>query len=90
MRRLYFLVLVVFGLPHVRMLVSLQASGNGSAPVLAGTVVNSDGRPALGATVWVIGGTYDSSAKIVAHQTTDAQGRFAFQEVKQPDPRSPI
>lgn len=61
----------------------------GSAPVLAGTVVNSDGRPALGATVWVIGGAYESSAKIVTNQITDAQGRFAFPDVKLPDASTP-
>jgi hypothetical protein len=61
----------------------------GLTPVLAGTVVNSNGQPPLGATVWVIGGTYESSAKITASQTTDAGGRFAFAEVKLPDANTP-
>jgi hypothetical protein len=67
------------------LLFSEQGPAKTSTPVLAGTVVSPDNRPALGVTVWVIGGAYDALPKLVDRQTTDAQGRFAFHDVKQPN-----
>ncbi|HLJ94844.1 MAG TPA: sigma-70 family RNA polymerase sigma factor, partial [Gemmataceae bacterium] len=69
--------------------VSAQESVKRPAPVLAGTVVTPDSRPAPGVAVSVIGGTYDAPPKIVDNQTTDEQGRFAFREVTQPSERTP-
>jgi protocatechuate 3,4-dioxygenase beta subunit len=87
MRWLFFTALALAGWHHGSLSLSAQAP---ETPVLAGTVVTPDNRPARGTTIWLIGGTYDAPPNIVARRTTDEQGRFAFQEVNQPNDRTPM
>lgn len=49
---------------------------------MAGEIVDPSGKPAAGATVWLVGGPYDEDAKTLEKTVTDAEGRFVFPQAK--------
>ena len=63
-------------------LIAAESAGKLPLEALAGQVVDPSGPPAVGATVWLVGGTYDEDPKTLERTPTDAQGRFVFREVK--------
>ncbi len=60
----------------------LAAGTNETSGTMAGQVVDPAGKPAAGATVWLVGGPYDEDAKTLDKTTTDAQGRFVFLQAR--------
>lgn len=52
------------------------------AGAMAGRVVGRVGNPAVGATVWLVGGPYEEDPTAVAKTATDARGRFVFPEAR--------
>jgi len=62
----------------------LAAESAGKLPpdAMAGQVLDPSGKPAAGATVWLVGGPYDEDAKTLERGVVDAQGRFVFAQVE--------
>lgn len=63
---------------------SLHAAQDGTDPppgALAGKIIDATDQPAAGATVWLFGGSYED-LKNLEKTTTDAQGRFVFNDAK--------
>jgi Carboxypeptidase regulatory-like domain len=68
-------------------LAAFEALAAEPAGNLAGQVLDADGKPAAGATIWLIGGPYtEQNPKILETATADDQGRFVFSDMKTKHP----
>ncbi|MGA2061572.1 MAG: carboxypeptidase-like regulatory domain-containing protein [Thermoguttaceae bacterium] len=74
MKHLYTILLATMLLS----LAAIEALAVEPAGSLAGQVLQADGKPAAGATIWLVGGDYEEGWKILEKTIADDQGQFVF------------
>jgi hypothetical protein len=60
-----------------------ESAGKLPPDAMAGKILDPSGKPAAGATVWLIGGPYDGDAKTLERTVSNAYGGFVFPEAQE-------